>query len=561
MMNRRIVSCVAAAALAVVTVAPAASGGRGAGPPDATYQVKEMITGAQLHGANGLAVDTAGRLLVASVWGGEIVVVDPRTGAIRDRLQDGVDGADDVAIGPDGSIYWTDILAGEVGRRAPDGTVTKQGVAPGMNPIAFNEEGRLFVGQAFFGTGLFEVDPNLVAPPRVVIAGSGNLAEQLNGFDFGPDGKLYAPQPFLKTILRIDPESGASKVVAAGLPDGATSVEFDARGKLFASLFNGQVITVDTDSGNVRNVVTIRGAVLDNMVFDAKGRLFVSDSDAGAIYRVSKGGGVRTLVKGGLILPGGVAVMQRSDRSESLYVADLWSLAEFDARSGRVIDVDNQSRAGGGIVEPWTVAPDDGNVIVTSWMSNAVQIWDPRANEEVHSYAFAAPMNALRFQGDLVVAELGSGSVVRMAPGGARTTIADSTTLPPPGLFVPIGLAATNAELWVSDWATGLVWLVGEGAPQMIASGLAHPEGMAVDRDGSLLVVESGAGRLSRIDPVTGKVSTVAEGLGMDVAGPAGIPPAYAISSVAVDSHGTILVSGAGAERNVIYRIRAVPVR
>jgi sugar lactone lactonase YvrE len=557
MMNRRILSCVAAAALAVVTVAPASAGGTGSGPPDVTYQVKEMIAGAQIHGANGLAIDTAGRLLVASVWGGEIVVVDPQTGAIRDRLQDGVDGADDVAIGPDGSIYWTDILAGEVGRRTPDGTVTKQLVAPGMNPIAFNEQGRLFVGQAFFGDGLFEVDPNLVAPPKVVIPDSGTppFAAQLNGFDFGPDGMLYAPQPFLNDILRIDPETGTSEIVAAGLPDGATSVEFDAQGTLFASLFNGQVISVDTDNGHVGNVVTIRGAVLDNMVFDTAGRLLVSDSDSGAIYAVSQGRGVRTLVKGGLILPGGLAVMERSGRSESLYVADLWSLAEFDARSGRLIDVDNQSRAGGGIVEPWTVAPDDGNVIVTSWMSNAVQIWDPRANAEVQKYDFILPQSALRFQGDLVVAELGTASVVRMDANGTRTTMAN-------GLAVPRGLAATGSELWVSDWATGLVWLVaGNGAPRVIASGLAQPEGMAVDRDGSLLVVESGAGRLSRIDPVTGKVSTVADGLAMDAAGPANIPPGYAFSSVAVDSYGTILVSGAGAEGNVIYRIRAIPAR
>jgi hypothetical protein len=88
---------------------------------------------------------------------------------------------------------------------SPDGTVTKQLVAPGMNPIAFNEEGRLFVGQAFFGTGLFELDPDLVDPHRVVIPDSGNLAKQSNGFDFGPDGMRYAPQPFLNQILRINP--------------------------------------------------------------------------------------------------------------------------------------------------------------------------------------------------------------------------------------------------------------------------------------------------------------------------------------------------------------------
>jgi sugar lactone lactonase YvrE len=121
-------------------------------------------------------------------------------------------------------------------------------------------------------------------------------------------------------------------------------------------------------------------------------------------------------------------------------------------------------------------------------------------------------------------------------------------------------MAATQSEVWVADWASGLVWqVVGDGAPRPVATGLANPEGLAVDSDGSLLVVESGAGRLTRIDPSTGVSSTVADGLVMDAPAPGGIPPTFVMSSVAVDSQGTILVSGAGAEQNVIYRIRAVP--
>jgi sugar lactone lactonase YvrE len=331
-------------------------------------------------------------------------------------------------------------------------------------------------------------------------------------------------------------------------------VEFDAAGQLFASLFDGQVVSVDPGSGGVENRATIRGATLDNMVFDARGRLFVSDSDDGAVYVVAQGRGVRTLVKGGLILPGGVAVMPDGAGSESLFVADLWSLAEFDSRSGRLIDVDSQSRVGPGIVESWTVAADGGKVILTSWMSNAVQIWDPSADQVVETfYDFAVPLNALRFQGDLVVAELGTGSVVSQDAVGNRTTLLG-------GLHVPSGMAATQSEVWVADWASGLVWqVVGDGAPRPVATGLANPEGLAVDSDGSLLVVESGAGRLTRIDPSTGVSSTVADGLVMDAPAPGGIPPTFVMSSVAVDSQGTILVSGAGAEQNVIYRIRAVP--
>lgn len=554
-MVSRMAACAVALALAASSVAPMAVAGPGS-QPEVRYQFKEMIRGAQIHGANGLAVDTDGHLLVASVFGSEIVVVDPLTGAISDRVRDDVDGPDDVAIGPDGSVYWTDILAGEVGRRTPDGAVSKQLVAPGVNPIAFTDDGRLFVAQAFFGDGLYELDPDLVDAPRVVIPDSTTapFVSQLNGFDVGPDGMLYAPQPILSRIVRIDLETGDLEVVADGLAAGPSSVEFDAEGRLFASLFDGRVVAVEIETGSVDTRATIPGATLDNMVFDTAGRLFVSDSDDGAVYVIARGRGVRTLVKGGLILPGGVAVMPDAAGSESLFVADLWSLSEFDARSGRLIDIDSQSRFGPGIVESWTVAPDDGDVVLTSWMSNAVQIWDPVADEPVETfYDFAVPLNALRFQGDLVAAELGTGSIVSRDADGHRTTLLD-------GLFVPSGLAATETDLWAADWATGLVWHVaGDGAPRIVAGGLAQPEGMAVDRDGSLLVVESALGRLSRIDPTTDVVSIVVDGLVMDAQSPAGIPPTFVMSSVTVDSHGTVFVSGAGAEQNVVYRVRAVP--
>lgn len=554
----------AVAALGTVVVAAAAAaapGGRGAPGADGRYQAHVLVRGAPIHGANGLAFDASGRLLVASVFGGELVALDPQTGHVLERLGHdlGVDGPDDVAVGPDGSIYWTDITIGEVGRLAPDGEVTKQLVAPGPNPIAFSPDGRLFVGQAFFGDGLYELDPDLTGWKRVVIPDSGvpPFPTQLNGFDFGPDGMLYSPQPFLGRIVKIDPETGALAVVAADLPSPPTSVEFDSQGRLHASLNEGTIVRVDPGTGAYQVVAEIRDAVLDNMAFDSRDRPFVSSSDDGAVYAVAPGGGVRTLSPGGLILPGGVALVEDGSNRESLFVADLWSLAELDARSGHLLEVDRQSRAGGGIVAPLTVAPDGGDVIISSFIDNAVQVWDPRANEQVEVFTdFAVPLNALRFQGDLVVSELLAGRVSREdAETGTRSVVAT-------GLYVPTGLAATDDDLWVADWATGIVWqIVADGVtlttPRLLAAGLVLPEGMAVDRDGSLLVVESGAGRLSRIDPVTGHVTTVADGLEVGAAGPGGVPPTVAVSSVAVGRDGTLFVTGDRA--NVVYRLRALP--
>ncbi|HEX6249536.1 MAG TPA: hypothetical protein VFZ64_16830, partial [Nocardioidaceae bacterium] len=530
--------------------------------PAGTYQIKTLVRGAPIHGANGLAVDQEGRLLVASANGGEIVVLDTRTGTILERLgvDSSVDVPDDVAVAPDGSIYWTDIQIGEVGRRTPGGSVTKQRVAFGVNPVTVSSDGRVFVAQAFWGDGVYELDPELTEPPEVLIPDSGTppFVEQLNGFDFGPDGMLYAPQPFKGQIIRIDPDTGEKTTIAQGLDNPPTSVEFDSLGNLYVTLRYEQVIRVDLETGDHEVVAEISGLVADNMAFDARDRMFVSDSDKGAVYTVARGGGVRTLSKGGLILPGGVALVEDQSGGESLFVGDFWRLVQLDPRSGRELGEDGITRLPGSIVESHSVAADGGNLILTSWMSNAVQIWDPVDSEEVERFDdFAVPLNAIRFQGDLVVAQLGNQaqdvppSVVRMDAAGTLSVLAEN-------LQVPSGLAATDGDLWVADWAAGRVFRIVAGGEalnpaEVVAEGLDGPEGMAVD-DGSLLVVESGKDRLIRVDTTTGEVSTVVDGLELGVKGSAGAPPAWALCGVAVGEDSTIYVTGDLG--SVVYRIR-----
>ena len=136
----------------------------------------------------------------------------------------------------------------------------------------------------------------------------------------------------------------------------------------------------------------------------------------------------------------------------------------------------------------------------------------------------------------VVLAELGTGRFVkRDAVSGDRTTLAS-------GLFVPAGLATTEDDLWVADWATGVVWqIVADGvvvSPTLaVASGLAKPEGLAVDYDGNLLVVESGVGRVSRIDMNSGAVTKVADGLALGAAALAGWPPTWLFNGLAVGTN------------------------
>jgi sugar lactone lactonase YvrE len=117
--------------------------------------------------------------------------------------------------------------------------------------------------------------------------------------------------------------------------------------------------------------------------------------------------------------------------------------------------------------------------------------------------------------------------------------------------------------LWAGDWATGKIWqLVKNGktlkVPRLVADGLKFPEGMAVTPDEkSLIVVETGAGRLSRIKLSEGSVTPILSGLEVGFQGPATMPPTYVFNGVSVSPSGSIYV---GADKTgFLYRIDTHP--
>jgi sugar lactone lactonase YvrE len=510
---------------------------------------KVLVTGSPIHGANGVIFDASDRLHIASAVGREIIVMDPETGDILDRLgpDRGVESPDDLAFGPDGSLYWTALLTGEVGRLSPDGTKTSQTVALGLDPITFSDDGRLFVALDFLGDALYEVDPDLVDPPRLIAENLGFL----NGMDWGPDGLLYGPIMTKGEVVRVDVDTGAVTTVADGFGyPGA--VKFDSQGRLYVGDdMRGEISRVDTETGSKEVIAT--GLGLDNIAFDSQDRLFVSNAREGSILEVLPDGTTRTVSPGGIIVPQGVAVLPRAG-GESVFVADSWTLRQFDGVSGEQKSLDvNFPGVPGGITSPQTVSADGDHLVLSSWFGSAVQVWDPDTRQVLEHVDFTLPLNAVRFKGDLVVADLARVVRVSAADPSVRETLAE-------GLDTPAGLAATEDDVWVSEWGTGRVLqIVADGEtlsePVPVATGLSFPEGLAVTPSGSLLVVEAGAGRLSRIDMVTGEVSVVAQGLELGAEGPPGMPPTWAFNGVAVGPSGTIYVTGDKA--NVVYRIEA----
>ena len=517
-----------------------------------------LVQGTPIHGANGIYFDQNDLLYVASVAGRDISVMDPKGGKILRRIgpEQGVEGPDDLTFGPDGSLYWTSLFTGEVGRLSPDGVKTGQIVAPGTNPITFSSDGRLFVALDFLGDGLYELDADLVNPPQLLVPTLGFL----NGMDFGPDGYLYGPIWTQGKIVRIDVNTKVVTTVADGLGIPA-AVKFDSRGRLHAlDHLSGEVVRVDIATGAKKIIARLEPG-LDNLAFDSQDRLFVSHSQDSSIVEVLPSGQKRVVSPGGLMAPGGIAVMPGPDGKESIFIADTFTLREFDVVSGRPGSLARHFLGVPGITSPGTASLDGQNLVISSWFGNAVQVWNPETRQVLENYNdFAVPMNAIRFQGDLVVIELGHSAgaarVVRVTPSG-RVTLADAAD----GLVVPVGLTSSDGDLWVSDWYTGKVWqIVANGLPLatpiLVAQGLTNPEGLAIDRDGSLLVVESMADRLSRINLLTGEVTTVADGMLIGAETIPGTPPTWTFNGVAVGPSGVIYVTG--ARGNVVYRFNPV---
>ncbi|MCB1647456.1 MAG: hypothetical protein KDI36_18480, partial [Pseudomonadales bacterium] len=372
-----------------------------------------IATGANIAGANGVHFSPDGKLYIASVVGSNMTVIDPRSGDILQQYggAEGVVGPDDVAFAPDGAWYWTSILTGEVAGFRPDGTrVVAAQLTPGVNPLTFSDDGRLFVSQCFFGTGLYEVDPAGVKPPRTIADDLGPGCG-LNGMDWGPDGRLYGPRWFTGEVVSFNVDDNTRRTEVSGFQTPA-SVKFDSHGVLHVlDTGTGEVIRVDGDS---KTVVATLSPGLDNFAFDASDQIFVSSFTDGFIKRVEADGSLTTLQPGGMAHPGGMAWI-----NGQLAVADLHAVRFFDPASGEEVSTHRAVLGVDKIGGAMNLSTDGKNLILISWVDNDVRVWDLQRNELTEHYTgLGAPVDAVRYGDDLIATEHAGNRVIRLAQDG-----------------------------------------------------------------------------------------------------------------------------------------------
>jgi sugar lactone lactonase YvrE len=351
-------------------------------------------------------------------------------------------------------------------------------------------------------------------------------------------------------VSAIDVDRGeVETVVGVGGPFVAPDdLAFDSHGTMYVTDYSRGQVIARSPSGEVTIVAESPGA---NGIAIHEDRIFIDECrPEGRLYEILADGSISVLLEG-LEWPNALAMGPDGRLYYPLVRrGEVWSV---DANGGEA------ELFVSGIEHPTAVKLDSqGRVTVVEGGSGDVLAFDiqSRARKTV---ATAEPgLDNLAFLGDrLFVSNYADASVIEVT-GDRKRAVVEPTLVRPHGIAV-----ASDGELYVADGmsiaAIGrdgsirrLTWRGRPGYPhfvrglcsglwgevhitdvggkictynvledrwEVLAEGLREPTGIARDVDGSLLVAETGAGRLCRITG-TGEIHEVAAGLGrpLDVA-------------------------------------------
>ena len=240
---------------------------------------------------NGLTVD-GDTIWVAALNSDQVLQVDRETGAILTRVETPGSSPDDVAVGPDGAVYWTGFADGSVGRIADGASEAIANVGAGANPIGFTDDGQLIVGRAVTADGLYRVpldggEPEEIAPS----VGDMNAFVIEGDRVVGPVGGVLGPGG----VNAVDLTTAEVTELGTGFSSGVTASALDADGQLQLLSANGQIWRFDEATGTVEPALTLAPGIYDNLDFAPDGMLYVTSFTQPLIVVVGTDGTQSTL--------------------------------------------------------------------------------------------------------------------------------------------------------------------------------------------------------------------------------------------------------------------------
>jgi sugar lactone lactonase YvrE len=392
-----------------------------------------------------------------------------------------------------------------------------------------------------------------------------------NGMRLGPDGWLYVTQVFGSQITAINPATGEKKIVSprGGAIVSPDDLDFDSKGVMYVTEYLNSRVCARMPNGEVRvvsdqvpgaNGITVHrdrlfidecrtGGRLLELFPDGRaprlmadglampnacavgpdGRLYFPEVLSGDIWRVGLDGGERERFISGMATPPAVKFDHRG------------ALVVLESHTGDVTRIDLQSRVKSRVATIETgldnleIAPDD-RIFVSSFAHGSVWEIAPDGKQKVLEPRGLIGPWGLECRGDeLFIAD--GPSLMRPAADGAPERIAWIGDHGFPGIVRDV-CAGADGTLYVTTTVGSVASFdVKTHGGEVLASGLDRPNGVAYTPRGSVIAVESGAGRVVEI-VWPGEIKVLASALN----NPTG---------VVVAADGACYVSESGAHRVV----------
>ena len=387
-------------------------------------------------------------------------------------------GVHGLAFGPDGALYAGDIMGSTIHQvdidtgehtpfvNAPYGMADDIGFAPAGTPFA----GTLVWTAVALGQ-LYAQSPG--GKPRLIA----DQMPSINTVGFAPDGRLYVTQTGgrHKTLWQVDLSSDTPLEQVWDGTGGLNGFTIAEDGYLYGPQADlGRVIRFDLQAKEI--AVIAEGFEWPTAVeIDDRGLLYVLDFDAGTVTRVDKNTGEETRLAA---LESGLDNMAIGppghDHANKLYISSI---------------------GGNGIYEIDT-ATDTLRTVVTGKLTAPGGVATLGVGSDARVYL--ADMFSLR------EANPETGTVRTITPVSGSSAYPTSVTS---------GTFNGRDVLVTASWFTGRVQIIDPSNAEVLCNetGFAGPRGIAMLKDGSLIVLESNSKKVLHVSR-DGERTTIADG-------------------------------------------------
>ena len=378
----------------------------------------------------------------------------------------------------------------------------------GANGMRFGPDGRLHVAQAYGGqvstldleTGAAEVVPSV-----------GEEIRSPDDLAFDSSGTMYITEPFVGRVSARSPD-GRVRVFAGDLPSANGITVYQDRVFVDECRPGGRLLELFGD-GRAPRVIADNLQLPNALMVGPDEKLYFPEVSLGEIWRCDLAGGPPERFLDGLARPTAVKFDGRG------------RLVTTQADTGVVTRVDVQKRANTTLAR---VRPGidnlefdrDGRLFLSNFVDGGVsEISGDGSERRILGPGIVGPFGISAGGGRVLVADVFS--LVSLSPDGGIDHPLHFAKPGFPGFLRGVAAASPSHAYGTVSAGNVVSCNLESGATSVVAEGLEELYGVAVVRDGRLLVAEGGTGRLLRIGH-RGDVSTIATGLGR----PAGVAAA-----------------------------------